>query len=46
MHRDSDLHKRRRGRNLGVLAILVAFAILIFCVTVVKMGVNAGNPWG
>ena len=46
MRKDHDLHKRRRGRNLGVLIVLIAFVLLLFWVTLVKMGPNAGNPWG
>lgn len=46
MHKDHELHKRRRGRNIGTLLVLVAFAVLLFAVTIVKMGINAGNPWG
>ena len=46
MRKDHELHRRRRSRNVGVLAVLLAFAALMYWVTVVKMGVNAGNPWG
>ncbi len=46
MRRDHELHIRRRGRNLGVLALLLAFAALMFFVTVAKLGANAANPWG
>ena len=46
MRKDHDLHRRRRGRNIGVLVVLVMFVLLLFWVTVVKMGNNAGNPWG
>jgi hypothetical protein len=46
MRKDHELHKRRRGRNLGVLVVLLAFVALLFWVTVVKMGTQAGNPWG
>ena len=46
LQRDHELHHRRRGRNLGVLAVLIAFVALLFFVTVAKMGGNAGNPWG
>jgi len=45
MRKDHELHRRRRSRNYGVLAILLAFVALLFWVTVVKMG-NVGNPWG
>ena len=46
MRRDHDLHRRRRSRNIGVLVILLAFVVLLFWVTIVKMGGRAGNPWG
>ena len=46
LHREHDLHRRRRGRNLAVLLGLAAFAALLFGVTIVKLGGNAGNPWG
>jgi len=42
---EHELHKRRRGRNLAVLAVLLGVAALLFWVTIVKMGGNAGNPW-
>jgi len=44
--REHELHKRRRGRNLAVLAVLIGVVVLLFLVTIVKMGGNAGNPWG
>lgn len=34
---EHDLHKRRRGRNLGVMAVLIAFVALVFLLTVVKV---------
>jgi hypothetical protein len=40
--RDSDLHQRRFGRNMGLGLVLVAFAALVFGLTVVK--VKTGNP--
>lgn len=48
---EQDVHKKRRGRNLGVLAILAGVVFLLFAVTIVKLGENAGNPtagtlWG
>lgn len=49
--RDHEMHERRRGRNYGVLGALTALAVLLFAVTIVKMGPDAGNPtanksWG
>lgn len=44
LHREHELHRRRRGRNLAVLAVLAGFVVLMFAVTIVKMGGNAGNP--
>ena len=46
MRKDSDLHRRRRGRNIGLLLALLALAALLFWVTLVKLGEHAGNPWG
>ena len=51
MRRDSDRHGRRRGRNWGVLVALIGLVALLFAVTIVKLGPNAGNPatgesWG
>ncbi len=48
---DHDLHGRRRGRNWGVFGGLLALVVLLFAVTIVKMGPEAGNPsaqtsWG
>jgi ferric-dicitrate binding protein FerR (iron transport regulator) len=46
IHQEHELHRRRRTRNLAVLAALAGFALLLFTVTIVKLGENAGNPWG
>lgn len=51
MRRDHELHGRRRGRNWGVLLALVALIVLLFAVTIVKLGPQAVNPttgatWG
>ena len=35
---DHDLHKRRFGRNLALLAVLAGFALLIFGMTIVRVG--------
>jgi len=32
-----EIHKRRRGRNLGVGLVLGAFVLTIFAVTIVKL---------
>ena len=42
---ESDLHQRRRGRNLAVLAALLGLAALLFIVTIVKLGENAVSPF-
>ncbi|MEM8792829.1 MAG: cytochrome C oxidase assembly protein [Pseudomonadota bacterium] len=47
MKRDHELHDRRRGRNLGVLALLLGFVAMLFFVTIVKLGDTSGvigNP--
>lgn len=41
---EHELHSRRKGRNFGVLAALGGLAVLLFAVTIVKMGPDAGNP--
>ncbi|HUF88289.1 MAG TPA: hypothetical protein VMM59_12975 [Thermohalobaculum sp.] len=46
MRKDHELHRRRRGRNLGLLLVLLAVAGLLFWVTLAKLGENAANPWG
>jgi len=46
MRKDHEIHRRRRSRNLGLLAVLLGLIALLYWVTVVKMGSNAGNPWG
>ncbi|MEM1345272.1 MAG: cytochrome C oxidase assembly protein [Pseudomonadota bacterium] len=47
MQREHELHDRRRGRNIGVLAVLLGFVAMLFLVTVVKLGGGGGivgNP--
>jgi 1-acyl-sn-glycerol-3-phosphate acyltransferase len=39
---EHELHHRRRGRNLGLFVVLVAFVGLIFVLTIVKVTVE-GN---
>ena len=34
---ESETHVRRRGRNFGVLAVLVGFIVVVFLITVVKV---------
>lgn len=46
MHRDHELHRRRRGRNIGVLVALVLFAALSFWVTISKLAANAPAAGG
>ena len=33
-----ELHERRKGRNLGLGAILLAFVAIVFGMTIVKVG--------
>ncbi|WP_112308873.1 hypothetical protein [Pseudogemmobacter bohemicus] len=37
-----ELHKRRFGRNFGVAGLLLAFVVLVFWLTVVK--IQRGEP--
>lgn len=39
--KEHELHKRRRGRNLGLGLVLAAFIALIFGLTLVKVGSGA-----
>jgi len=34
----SEVHRRKRGKNLAVLAALLAFIVLIYFVSLVRMG--------
>jgi hypothetical protein len=36
--RDHELHRRRLGRNLGLGLVLVAFVVLVFGLTIAKVG--------
>ncbi|MEN9061985.1 MULTISPECIES: hypothetical protein [Ponticoccus] len=36
--KEHELHRRRKGRNMGVGLVLVAFIALIFGLTIVKVG--------
>lgn len=39
---EHELHKRRRGRNIGVGGLLLAFVALVFALTLAK--VERGEP--
>lgn len=39
---EHDLHRRRLGRNMGLGLVLIAFVVIVFGLTVVK--VSNGNP--
>lgn len=34
---EHELHQRRRGRNIGLLVVLIAFAALVFGLTIAKI---------
>ena len=36
----SDRHRRQRGKNLAMLAVLFALVVLFYVVTMVRMGGN------
>ena len=40
----ADFAKARRGRNIAIAVGLVAFVILVFVVTVVRMGASVATP--
>lgn len=35
---ENELHGRRRGRNVGLLLVLLAFVALVFGLSIVKIG--------
>lgn len=35
---DSDMHRRQRGKNFFMLAVLLALVVLFFILTMVRMG--------
>lgn len=35
---DSEIHKAKRGKNLAVLAVLLAFIVVVYFVALVRMG--------
>lgn len=37
MHKDHEIHARRRSRNIWLGAILGGFVLLVWAVTIVKM---------
>lgn len=37
LSRDHEIHRRRRGRNLGVGLTLAAFIALVFALTIAKV---------
>jgi len=41
---DADFAKARRGRNIAIALGLAAFVILVFIVTIVRLGANAVDP--
>ncbi len=34
---EHELHRRRRGRNIALGAVLLGFVVLVFAVTIVKL---------
>jgi hypothetical protein len=34
----SDLHRKRRGRNIAIAAVLVCLAALFFFITIIRLG--------
>jgi hypothetical protein len=35
---DSEVHRKRRSKNLALMAVLVAFVVLVYLVSLVRMG--------
>jgi hypothetical protein len=40
MLRADQVHKQRKARNRALAALLVAFALLIFVITIVRLGAH------
>lgn len=34
----SDLHRKQRSKNLALMAVLVAFVVIVYLVALVRMG--------
>jgi hypothetical protein len=34
----SELHRKQRGKNLALLAALLAFVVVVYLVSIVRMG--------
>ncbi len=41
---EHELHRRRRGRNMAIGALLIGFVALMFGVTIAKLGANVIKP--
>ena len=37
IHKEHEIHGRRKGRNMGVALLLGGFVVIVFAVTVVKL---------
>ncbi|HLW27525.1 MAG TPA: hypothetical protein VKY54_07315 [Kiloniellales bacterium] len=35
---DTEVHRAKRGKNLAVLAALVAFIVIVYFVSIIRMG--------
>ena len=35
---DTDVHRAKRGKNLAVLAVLLAFIVIVYFVSIIRMG--------
>jgi hypothetical protein len=38
---DREIHRRRRGRNIAMLVVLLAMSALFYAIAIVKLGHNA-----
>ena len=37
IHKEHELHQKRRNSNFGILAVLLAFIVIVFGITVAKI---------
>ena len=39
----SDMHRKRRGRNIALLVVIFAFSALFYVLSIVRMSMGTGS---
>ncbi len=39
---ESDMHRQKRGKNIAVALSIFAFCVIVYLVSIIKMGGGAG----